>query len=130
MLVKFRCNRDHIYGLNWGLANKVTRFKILYMIIHFIAKFVLKKRGRLLNVIGQLYVICNWPSKLSQKLLNEISLLFYIHASLFVFIQMPLNGALGIVRLICSPVPHNLESSHKNTKKKQNFHFVSNKEQI
>jgi hypothetical protein len=34
---------------------------------------------------------------------------------------MPLNGALGVVRLICSPVPHNLESSHKNTRRNKIF---------
>jgi hypothetical protein len=42
LLVKLKCNRDHIHGLNWVLADKVKRFKIHYIVIHF----VLSKKKR------------------------------------------------------------------------------------
>jgi hypothetical protein len=39
LLVKLKCNRNHIYGLNWLLAITVKKFKIHYMVIRFFYKF-------------------------------------------------------------------------------------------
>jgi hypothetical protein len=38
LLVKLKCNRDHIFGLNWVLANIVKIFKIHYRVIRLFCK--------------------------------------------------------------------------------------------
>jgi hypothetical protein len=51
---KLKCNRNHIYGLNWVLINKVKRFKILYTVICLYCKirsYKERESGRLLWVI-------------------------------------------------------------------------------
>ena len=77
MLVKLKCNKDHIHGLNWVLANKVKKLKIHYMDIIFLQT----KQGRSSKMIFycfQLDMKHNLLAKLLQKLLNEKSLLFSI----------------------------------------------------
>ena len=38
LLVKLKCNKNQIHGLNWVLANKVNFLKIHYMVIRSFAK--------------------------------------------------------------------------------------------
>ena len=73
LLIKLKCNRGHIYGLNLVLANIVKKFKIHYMVICYFTKIVLTQRERSLMVIFQLDVVQNQPNKLLQKSMNEKS---------------------------------------------------------
>jgi hypothetical protein len=74
LLVKLKCNRDHIYGLNRVLANIVKILKIHYMVIRFFfAKSILIGRGRLPMVIFQLDVVYSWSNQLPQKSVDEKS---------------------------------------------------------
>jgi hypothetical protein len=62
------------YRLDQVFTNKVKNSKYTACSSIFNAEFVLSKRGRLLRVICQLYVVRNWPSK-PQKCWMKI--LFY-----------------------------------------------------
>jgi hypothetical protein len=58
-LVKFKCNRGHIYGLNWILSKIVKFLKCTIWSSVFFAKSILIEREKPLRVIFQLDMVHN-----------------------------------------------------------------------
>jgi hypothetical protein len=58
-LIKLKCNKGHIHGLNWILSKIVKILNIYYMSSVFYAKSILTERKRPPRVIFQLDMVHN-----------------------------------------------------------------------